>query len=80
MLLQQSELFSTIQGVLELPGSYHLKPETRIADVPGLDSLGWIPLITAIESKVAGEFDLEAILNLETIADLFNLVQQMNST
>lgn len=78
--MQENELFSMIHAVLELPDGYGLGPETRIDEVPGLDSLGWISLITAIENQTDAEFDLEAIFRLETVADLSKLVQQMNST
>ena len=75
-MLADPELYSLIHATLELPESYRLKPETRIAEVPGWDSLGWVKVITVLENKCGMEFNIEDIENFETVAKLVEFVHK----
>ncbi len=75
-MLSEPEICLLIHDTLELPESCRLTPNTRIADVPGWDSLGWVEVITIIERECGMEFDVERIETFETIADLIKFVHQ----
>lgn len=76
--MEEHEFYFLIHRALELPDTYQLKPETKIAEVPWWDSLGWVSVITAIENAYDFELDINAIDRFVTIGDLVTFVNKSN--
>ncbi len=74
--IPEDALYSMVHAALELPESYRLEPGTRIADVPGWDSLGWVSIITAVEAELDTELDIDRIDDVASMADLVRFVQE----
>jgi len=68
------ELLNIIADALQLPGTSPLTLDTRIADVPGWDSFGWIAVITALEGHFKRELSFDRIDDVRTVGDIFTMV------
>jgi acyl carrier protein len=68
------ELLSVIANALQLPATFPLQFDTRIADVPGWDSFGWIEVISALESHFNRELPFDRIDDVRTVGDILIMV------
>lgn len=64
-------VIGAIGRALDLPDDFPLRPDTRIANVPGWDSLGWVNVAAAMEELSGREFPLERIAGIDTVDALF---------
>jgi acyl carrier protein len=68
------EFLGVIADALQLPPTSPLRLDTRIADVPGWDSFGWIEVISALESHFNRELPLDRIDDVRTVGDILTMV------
>ena len=71
------DTFTLLADALELPASYDLRPGTRIEDVPGWDSYGWITVITLFEERYGTEFPLDEIERVKVVGEFIEIVAQL---
>jgi acyl carrier protein len=68
------EFLSVIANALQLPPTSPLQLDTRIADVPGWDSFGWIEVIAALEGHLNREVPFDRIDDVRTVGDILTMV------
>ena len=73
-----------LQTILEQ--TFHLSPGTVLedsvgpGDIAAWDSVGHIGLMTALETTYSIEFDIEDMLEIESIADIKQLLERKGAT
>ena len=73
----------TVRTVLDLPESFELRPELKLYDDLGADSLLLMAVIVGIETELGAEFSAEAIGRIRTIGDLLaevRTIRQVSET
>ena len=68
------EIYDVFRSVLELSNDHDLKPSSAFEEVPGWDSLGHMRLIGEFEEMFDIEFEIEEIVDQNTILKIFELV------
>lgn len=65
-----SETFSVDKSVI--------KSNTAPGDFPEWDSLGHLNLLTSLEEKFDISFDMEETMSIESVSDLYKILQSKN--
>jgi len=69
------------QDLLQLIGAElgtppgEITPDRPISDIPNWDSMAWISIITAIESRTGKSFPVDRIDDIRSVGDLLTLAQ-----
>ena len=69
------QIFKTFRNALDLDEKIDLTPESAFEEVPGWDSLGHMRVIAELESDFDIEFEIEEIIDQNTIKKIYELVQ-----
>ena len=70
-----TDLCRIISEALELPADHSLRGDTRIVDVPGWDSFGWVAVILALETHFARPVDIDGVRDVRCIRDILPLFE-----
>lgn len=66
---------SIFKSALEI-GNYKITMESRFEEVPDWDSLGHMRIISELEKKLNIEFEIEEIVDIDTVEKIINLVRK----
>ena len=66
---------SVFKSALEI-GSYKITMESRFEEVPDWDSLGHMRIISELEKRLKIEFEIEEIVDIDTVKKFINLIQK----
>jgi acyl carrier protein len=68
------EILNVIANALQLPATSPIELDTRIADIPGWDSFGWIEVISSLESHFNRELPFDRIDDVRTVGDILTMI------
>ena len=72
--IEIENIFTVFRLSLDLDPNYELLPNSSYQEVRGWDSLGHMRLIAGLEDEFDIEFEIEEIIDLNTIQKIFELV------
>ena len=75
MQTRMEQIFEVFLSALDLPDDFELTPESAYEEVPGWDSLGHMRIIAELEEVFDIEFELEEIVDQNTLAKIHDMVE-----
>ena len=73
--IQILDIYGAFRAALDLDNSIELTADSAFEEVPGWDSLGHMRVIAELEEKFDIEFELEEIVDQDTVQKVFDLVR-----
>jgi len=68
-------IYDAFRSALDLGENIGLTPDSEFEDVPGWDSLGHLRVIAELEDVFDIEFEIEEIVDQNTVQKIYDLVQ-----
>lgn len=68
------QIYDAFRSALDLGENIDLTPGSAFEDVPGWDSLGHMRIIAELEEKFDIEFEIEEIVDQNTVQKMYDLV------